>query len=193
MVSSRYGLNWSTPKCSIAPRIATLVENFADEQKGAQTGKKEDPLIQVLIEAALRCLLFVPTLVFDPQAFRIGSVLGQRAALDLAPTGPLAMPLPIPITGRLRFLPAKSSKVLPTHPMTLLEELQARIQAKSGSATQSRPIVASTAPANPPWTESSDSPPGAAAAPPPKELDRPSPTGDPIGTRLRAISASERV
>ena len=48
---------------------------------------------------------------------------------------------------------ANASIVLPAHPMTLLEELQARIQAKSGSSGIPKPIAASIPTANSPQTE----------------------------------------
>ena len=84
--------------------------------------------------------------------------------------GALAMPLLMPIADRLQVLPAKASIVLPAHPMTLLEELQARIQAKSGSGTLPKPVAAPIPAANSPQTEKASGPaPDIASAPRAKE------------------------
>ena len=113
-------------------------------------------MIPGLMEAALRAF-FVLTVVVGLRALRIGGVLAQRTSLGTAAIGKSAMRLPMPITGR--FVPPKSRDVFPAHPMTLLEELQARILAKSGSgASQSRPIAASIASADPRRTEKASNP-----------------------------------
>lgn len=98
-------------------------------------------MIPVLIDAALRSLFVGLVVVCGMRAFRIRNVLAQKTALGLVLVSALAMPLVIPIAQRLQVLPAKASIVLPAHPMTLLEELQTRIQAKSGSSSIPKPIA----------------------------------------------------
>jgi beta-lactamase regulating signal transducer with metallopeptidase domain len=98
-------------------------------------------MIPVLIDAALRSLFVGLIVACGMRAFRIRNVFAQKAALGLVLVSALAMPLVIPIAQRLQVLPAKASIVLPAHPMTLLEELQTRIQAKSGSAKIARPVA----------------------------------------------------
>src|SRR5689334_6210034 len=99
-------------------------------------------MITVLIDAALRSLLVGLIVSVGLRAFRVRDAFAQKVALDLVLVGALAMPLMMPILNRLQLLPAHTRIVLPAHPMTLLEELQARIQAKSGSSKVSGPIAA---------------------------------------------------
>ncbi len=98
-------------------------------------------MIFVLIDAALRSLLVGLIVAVALRAFRIRNVFAQKAALGLVLAGALAMPLLMPIMDRLQVLPANAGIVLPAYPMTLLEELQARIQAKSGSGTLPNPLA----------------------------------------------------
>lgn len=112
-------------------------------------------MIPVLIDAAMRSLLVGLMVAVGLRAFRIRNVFAQKAALGLVLAGALAMPLLMPIAGRVQLLPAKASIVLPAHPMTLLEELQARIQAKSGSGTLPKPVATPVSAANPAQAESS--------------------------------------
>jgi beta-lactamase regulating signal transducer with metallopeptidase domain len=104
-------------------------------------------MIPVLIDAAMRSLLVGLIVAVGLRAFRVRNVFAQKAALGLVLVGALAMPLLMPIADRLQLLPAKASIVLPAHPMTLLEELRARLQAKSGSATLPK-VVAPPIPAS---------------------------------------------
>ena len=90
-------------------------------------------MIPIFIEAALRSLLFGLAVAVGLRIFRVRNVLAQKAAWGLVLVSALAMPLLLPVTARWNLLPARVNVVLPAHPMTLLEELQARIQAKSGS------------------------------------------------------------
>jgi hypothetical protein len=60
----------------------------------------------------------------------------QEAAWGLAPAGASATASPITVTERLHFQSANSSMVPPAYPMTLLQELQAMLQARSGSGLQ---------------------------------------------------------
>jgi beta-lactamase regulating signal transducer with metallopeptidase domain len=103
-------------------------------------------MIPVLIDAAMRSLFVGLIVAVGLRAFRVRNVFAQKAALGLVLVGALAMPLLMPIADRLQLLPAKASIVLPAHPMTLLEELRARLQAKSGSATLPK-VVAPPIPA----------------------------------------------
>ncbi len=101
-------------------------------------------MILVLIDAAMRSLFVGLIVAVGLRAFRIRNVFAQKAALGLVLVGALAMPLLMPLADRFQLLPASASIVLPAHPMTLLEELQARLQAKSGSGTLARPVAPST-------------------------------------------------
>jgi BlaR1 peptidase M56/Putative adhesin len=98
-------------------------------------------MIPVLIDAAMRSLFVGLIVAVGLRAFRIRNVFAQKVALGLVLVGALAMPLLMPIADRLQLLPAKASIVLPAHPMTLLEELQAKLQAKSGSGALPKPVA----------------------------------------------------
>ena len=110
-------------------------------------------MIHVLIDAAMRSLFVGLIVAVGLRAFRIRNVFAQKAALGLVLVGALTMPLLMPIADRLQLLPANASIVLPAHPMTLLEELQARLQTKSGSGTLPTPIVPPTRAPNSPQPE----------------------------------------
>jgi beta-lactamase regulating signal transducer with metallopeptidase domain len=101
-------------------------------------------MIPVLIDAAMRSLLVGLIVAVGLRAFRIRNVFAQKAALGLVLVGALAMPLLMPVPDRLQLLPAKANIVLPAHPMTLLEELQARLQAKSGSGALPKSVIPPT-------------------------------------------------
>ena len=62
---------------------------------------------------------------------KVRNVLAQKAAWGLVLAGALAMPLVLPMASHWSVLPANVRVVLPADPETLLEELQARIQAKT--------------------------------------------------------------
>src|SRR5579864_8630503 len=96
-------------------------------------------MILVLIEAALRSLLVGMVVALGLRVLRVHNVVAQKAAWGLVLTAALAMPWLLPTMGRWQFLPAGASIVLPAHPMTLLEELQARILAKNPSGRMPRP------------------------------------------------------
>ena len=99
-------------------------------------------MIPVLIDAAMRSLFVGLIVAVGLRAFRIRNVFAQKAALGLVLVGALAMPLLMPIADRLQLLPANAKIVLPAHPMTLLEELRARLQAKSGYGTLPKLVAA---------------------------------------------------
>lgn len=90
-------------------------------------------MIPVLMEAALRSLLLGVGVVLALGVFRVRNVVAQKAAWSLVLLAALAMPLLLPVTARWQLLPAGLDIALPAHPMTLLEELQARILAKGGA------------------------------------------------------------
>ena len=115
-------------------------------------------MIPVLIDAAMRSLFVGLIVAVGLRAFRIRNVFAQKAALGLVLIGALAMPLLMPIVDQLQPLPANASIVLPAHPMTLLEELRARLQAKSGSGTLPKPVAPPVQAPNSPQTEKASGP-----------------------------------
>ena len=103
-------------------------------------------MISLFIEAALRSLLVGVAVAVGLRAFCVRNVLAQKAAWGLVLISALAMPLLLPITAQWHLLPAQVNVIFPAHPMTLLEELQNRIQNGSGSkqAPPSAPTRQST-------------------------------------------------
>jgi beta-lactamase regulating signal transducer with metallopeptidase domain len=106
-------------------------------------------MISLFIEATLRSLLVALAVAVGLRMLRVRNVPAQKAAWGLVLVSALAMPLLLPITAKWHLLPAEVNIVLPAHPMTLLEELQAHIQAKSGSGNTPAPRTALTSPSNP--------------------------------------------
>ena len=130
-------------------------------------------MIHVLIDAAMRSLFVGLIVAVGLRAFRVRNVFAQKAALGLVLVGALAMPLLMPIANRLQLLPAITSIVLPAHPMTLLEELRARLQAKSGSGVLPKPVAPPTpAPDSSRAEVASWSAPDSASAPRAKEPEQ---------------------
>jgi beta-lactamase regulating signal transducer with metallopeptidase domain len=121
-------------------------------------------MISVFIEAALRSLLVALVVAIGLSILRVRNVLAQKAAWGLVLVSALAMPLLLPITAEWHLGPAELNIVLPAHPMTLLEELQAPIQARSGSASTGAPETVPGSPSNPARIQESPTP-GQAAAP----------------------------
>lgn len=97
-------------------------------------------MISVLIDAALRSLLVGLIVAAGMRIFMIRDVVVRKTAMGLVLVGALAMPFLMPITNRIFIIPVNASLVLSAHPMTLLEELQAKIQAKSGSSSVLKPV-----------------------------------------------------
>src|SRR5215472_3607329 len=95
----------------------------------------------LLIEAALRSLLVGMVVAVALHVFRVHNVVAQKATWGLVLTAALAMPWLLPAVARWQLLPAGASIALPAHPMTLLEELQARILAKNPSGRMPKPKV----------------------------------------------------
>jgi hypothetical protein len=150
-------------------------------------------MIFVLIDAALRSLLVGLMVTVVLRVFRIRNVFAQKAALGLVLIGALAMPLLMPIMDRLQVLPANAGIVLPAFPMTLLEELQARIQAKSSSGTLPHPLAAPIPAASLPETgKASGTTPENAPAPRAKESSWSNSQPVPPQSEMVARSATAR-
>ena len=106
-------------------------------------------MISLFIEATLRSLLVALAVAVGLRMLRVRNVPAQKAAWGLVLVSALAMPLLLPISAQWQLLPAEFNIILPAHPMTLLEELQAHIQAKTGSGDTSEPRIALTSPSAP--------------------------------------------
>lgn len=122
-------------------------------------------MISVFIEAALRSLVVGSAVAVGLSIFRVRNVLAQKAAWSLVLASALAMPVLLPITAQWKLLPGGVNLVLPAHPMTLLEELQARILAKGESGnTLAPPLIAPIPQSDPPGSQESPVPEQSAAA-----------------------------
>lgn len=129
-------------------------------------------MIPVFIEAAARSLVVGLAVAVCLRIFRVRNVLAQKAAWGLVLVSALAMPALLRFTAQWNLLPARVNVVLPTHPMTLLEELQARILAKSGSGTKFAPLTAPIPESDPQEIQESPTPEQAAAPRPEKTSSR---------------------
>jgi beta-lactamase regulating signal transducer with metallopeptidase domain len=98
----------------------------------------------LLVEAALRSVLLALAVWIGLRMLSVRNVLAQKAVWGLVLAGALAMPLVLPMASHWSVLPANVRVVLPADPETLLEELQARIQAKT-TPEQKPSTVAATA------------------------------------------------
>jgi len=112
-------------------------------------------MIPIFIEAALRSLLLGLAVAVGLRIFRVRNVLAQKAAWGLVLVSALAMPLLLPVAAHWNPLPAGVNVVLPARPMTLLQELQARIQAKSGSESKFVPPIEPIPHSDPPRIQES--------------------------------------
>lgn len=99
-------------------------------------------MIPVFLEAALRSFLAGMAVAVGLRLFRVRNVLAQKAAWGLVLVSALAMPLLLPVTAKWHLAPTDLHVVLPAQPMTLLEELQARILAQGGSQRKINPSIA---------------------------------------------------
>ncbi len=115
-------------------------------------------MIALLIEAAARSLLVALLVLAGLWTFRVGNVRAQKAAWGLVLAAAILMPLLLPVVARWSFLPANAGVVLPADPQTLLEELQARIQAKSSAARKPSLIAAQAPQPRSPQVEESAAP-----------------------------------
>ncbi len=98
----------------------------------------------LLVEAALRSVLLALAVWIGLRILGVRNVLAQKATWGLVLAGALAMPMVLPMAAHWNVLPANVRVVLPADPQTLLEELQARIQAET-SPEQKPAAVATTA------------------------------------------------
>ena len=145
-------------------------------------------MMPTLIDAAVRSLFVAIVVALGLRAFRIRNVFARKAALGFVLIGAFAMPMLMPITARIGLLPASANIMLPAHPMTLLEELQARLQSRSGS-NQVKPITAPLPVADSPENEdASDASPAPEPAPPVKAPGLPS--SHPESTRRDAATTA---
>src|SRR5580704_8094785 len=85
----------------------------------------------LLVEAALRSVFLALAVWLGLGVLKVRNVLAQKAAWGLVLAGAVAMPMVLPMAAHWSVLPANVRVVLPADPQTLLEELQARIQAKT--------------------------------------------------------------
>ena len=124
-------------------------------------------MISIFIEAALRSLLVASAVAVGLCMFRGRNVEAQKAAWGLVLVSALAMPLLLGATAEWNLLPARVHVVLPAHPMTLLEELQARIQSQNGSESKFAPPIVPIPRKD--STRIEESPTSQQAAPPPAD------------------------
>ena len=122
-------------------------------------------MIALLIEAAARSLMVALVVLAGMRIFQVRNVLALKAAWGLVLAAAILMPLILPVATRWAFLPVNAGVVLPADPQTLLQELQARIQAKSSVARRPSPIAAEAPQTRSPQIEESAAPgPGKASA-----------------------------
>lgn len=112
----------------------------------------------VLIEAALRSLLVGMVVALGLRVFRVRNVLAQKAAWGLVLIAAFSMPMMLPIATRWQILPASATLVFPAHTMTLLEELQAKIQAKGATGPRTAPGVTQIPQTDPPRAKKASAP-----------------------------------
>jgi beta-lactamase regulating signal transducer with metallopeptidase domain/DUF4097 and DUF4098 domain-containing protein YvlB len=117
-------------------------------------------MISIFIEAAVRSLVVGLVVAAGLWACRVRNVLAKKAAWGLVLVSALVMPLLLPVTAQWHLAPAGINVVLPAHPMTLLEELQARILAKKGSGVK---LALPTVPSDPPQVQEPPAPQESAA------------------------------
>ena len=98
----------------------------------------------LLMEAAVRSVFLALAVWMGLGALKVRNVPAQKAAWGLVLAGAVAMPMVLPMASHWSVLPANVRVVLPADPETLLEELQARIQAKR-SPEQKPSAVSATA------------------------------------------------
>ena len=147
-------------------------------------------MIPVLIEAALRSLIVGVIVAMGLRIFRVRNVIARKAALGLVLLGALAMPLLTPIMARLQVTSGSTNIVIPARAMTLLEELQARIQEK-GSGGLLKPGAVPAAPAAPADPQQTDKSTEAALNPAPTQAAK-HPAKQPARGNAQAASAQEK-
>ena len=97
----------------------------------------------LLFEAAVRSVLLALAVWIGLRVIGVRNVPAQKAAWGLVLAGAFAMPIVLPMAAHWTVLPANVRVVLPADPQTLLEELQARIQAptKAEASPQQKPAA----------------------------------------------------
>jgi beta-lactamase regulating signal transducer with metallopeptidase domain len=95
----------------------------------------------LLVEAALRSVFLALAVWILLGVFKVRNVMAQKAAWGLVLAGAVAMPLVLPMVSHWSVLPANVRVVLPADPETMLEELQARIQARPASEQKPQAIA----------------------------------------------------
>ena len=85
----------------------------------------------ILVEAAFRSVFLALAVWMGLRLLKVRNVLAQKAAWGLVLAGAWRCRLVLPMASHWSVLPANVRVVLPADPETLLEELQARIQAKT--------------------------------------------------------------
>jgi beta-lactamase regulating signal transducer with metallopeptidase domain len=85
----------------------------------------------LLVEAAIRSALLAVTVGVGLRVLSVRNVLAQKVAWGLVLGSAMALPFVLPMTEHWSVLPANVRVVIPADPENLLEELQARIQAKT--------------------------------------------------------------
>jgi beta-lactamase regulating signal transducer with metallopeptidase domain len=96
----------------------------------------------LLVEAAFRSVFLALAVWMGLGVLKVRNVLAQKAAWGLVLAGAVAMPLVLPMVSHWSVLPANVRVVLPADPETMLEELQARIQAKTAPAQRPESVTA---------------------------------------------------
>jgi hypothetical protein len=127
-------------------------------------------MIPVLSEAAFHSLFVGLTGAIGLRVFRIRNAFVRQAASARAPIGDVDGAFTNAHHRALASYPRQHEHSAPLHPMTLLEELQARIQAKSGSGNIRRSFAAPPPADNQAKTEEPPGPPhDSTLTPGPKE------------------------
>ena len=96
----------------------------------------------LLVEAALRSLFLALAVWMGLGVLKVRNVMAQKAVWGLVLAGAVAMPLVLPMASHWSVLPANVRVVLPADPETMLEELQARIQAKTSPEQKPEAVTA---------------------------------------------------
>ena len=102
-------------------------------------------MFSFLLEAALRSFLLALAVWIGLRVFRVRNVLAQKAAWGVVLAAALLTPIVLPMASHWNVLPANVRVVIPADPETLLEELQARIQATPASSDAKPAVVANPA------------------------------------------------
>ena len=99
----------------------------------------------LLFEAAVRSVLLALAVWIGLRMLGVRNVPAQKAVWGLVLAGALVMPIVLPMAAHWTVLPASVRVVLPADPQTLLEELQAGIQAKTSPEQKPAPVAATPA------------------------------------------------